>query len=145
MQRSGPSMHRNAESRGPEKGTTARDPVCGMTVRTGPDARSASHGGTTYFFCGEGCRSRFEDAPERYLEPAGAQPAHDRRPYTCPMHPEVRQIGPGSCPICGMALEPVEMTAEEPANEELADMTRRFRVSVALTVPVVLTAMSEMV
>ena len=61
------------------------------------------------------------------------------------MHPEVRQIGPGSCPLCGMALEPVVMTAEEPANEELADMTRRFRVSVALTVPVVLVAMSEMV
>ena len=64
--------------------------------------------------------------------------------YTCPMHPEVRQIGPGSCPLCGMALEPVEMTAEEPENEELVDMTRRFRVSLAMTMPVFLLAMSEM-
>jgi Cu+-exporting ATPase len=65
--------------------------------------------------------------------------------YTCPMDPQIRQIGPGTCPICGMALEPVEITAEEPENEELADMTRRFRVSAALTVPLVLLAMADMV
>jgi len=141
----------------------AVDPVCGMTVDPATAKFSAEHQGKRYYFCCGGCQAKFTADPARYLMTAGRskdRPLHSsdkvvRGPgssdpghaveYTCPMHPEVRQIEPGSCPLCGMALEPVVMTAEEPANEELADMTRRFRVSVALTVPVVLTAMSEMV
>src|SRR4030095_10890134 len=80
---------------------------------------------------------------DRPLLPQGPRPKTQGLEYTCPMHPEVRQMGPGSCPICGMALEPVEMTAEEPENDELTDMTRRFRVSVALAVPVLVLAMIE--
>jgi len=141
---------------------SAIDPVCGMTVNPATAKFRAEHGGRTYYFCCGGCQAKFTADPARYLSAGSKDPAppasavvhpgrSEDRPlhrtdveYTCPMHPEVRQIGPGSCPICGMALEPAVMTAEEPANEELVDMTRRFRVSVALTVPVVLLAMSEM-
>jgi P-type Cu+ transporter len=122
-----------------------KDPVCGMDVTPGQAAGGrAEHSGTTYWFCNPGCRERFVADPTRYLAPPGA-PASDPRPYTCPMHPEVRQIGPGSCPKCGMALEPVEATAaEEGASPELVDMTRRFWVGVALTVPVFALATAEM-
>src|SRR6185295_13398506 len=133
------------------------DPVCGMKVDPAHAAGHADHQGRTYYFCAPRCRERFVADPARYLKPqapaliqlgglkksAAAPPpsppvtaADAGVEYTCPMHPEVRQIGPGSCPLCGMALEPVEMTAEEPENEELVDMTRRFRVSVVLTIPV---------
>jgi Cu+-exporting ATPase len=109
---------------------------------------SAEHRGTTYWFCNPVCREKFVADPARYLEPrpptedAGPDP----RTYTCPMHPEVRQVGPGSCPKCGMALEPVEVTASDAApSGELTDMTRRFWVSLALTVPVFVLAMSDVV
>jgi Cu+-exporting ATPase len=114
---------------------------------------SAEHGGTTYWFCNPGCREKFVAGPARYLTPAVAAPpakppgarGADTRTYTCPMHPEVRQVGPGSCPKCGMALEPLEVAAaEEGPNPELVDMTRRFWVSVALTVPVFALATAEM-
>ncbi|HEX4993338.1 MAG TPA: heavy metal translocating P-type ATPase [Methylomirabilota bacterium] len=120
------------------------DPVCGMDVTPGDAAGgSAEHAGTTYWFCNPSCRERFVADPARYLrppEPAGK----DTRVYTCPMHPEVRQVGPGSCPKCGLALEPLEVTADEGPNHELVDMTRRFWVSLALTVPVLALAMGEM-
>jgi len=106
------------------------------------------HDGTTYRFCSEGCRRKFIEDPERYLSPAEADdspPAAPGAVYTCPMHPEVRQVGPGSCPKCGMALEPVTISAEEEANPELEDMTRRFRVSVALTAPLLVIAMGGMI
>jgi P-type Cu+ transporter len=134
----------------------AIDPVCGMMVDPASAKFSTEHDGHTYYFCCGGCLARFKADPERYLvrkgEPSGSPAGGPHGPplrrqdveYTCPMHPEVRQIGPGSCPLCGMALEPVEMTAEEPENDELIDMTRRFRVSAALAVPVLLLAMSEM-
>jgi Cu+-exporting ATPase len=120
------------------------DPVCGMTVDPATAKFSAEHEGKRYYFCGGGCLAKFQANPAKYLHAAGSplRPRHDVE-YTCPMHPEVRQIGPGSCPLCGMALEPVEMTAEEPENEELIDMTRRFRVSAVLAVLVVLLAMTE--
>jgi Cu+-exporting ATPase len=109
---------------------------------------SAEHRGTTYWFCNPVCREKFVADPARYLEPrpptedAGPDP----RTYTCPMHPEVRQVGPGSCPKCGMALEPVEVTASDAApSGELTDMNRRFWVSLALTVPVFVLAMSDVV
>ena len=117
----------------------ATDPVCGMTVDPAKTPHHADHDGTTYQFCGAGCRAKFLADPDRYLKPASAPPA---RPgpqgavYTCPMHPQVRQIGPGPCPICGMALEPAEIGAEVRPNPELADMSRRFWIALALTAPV---------
>jgi Cu+-exporting ATPase len=112
---------------------------------------SAEHAGTTYWFCNPSCRERFVADPARYLDPPKPGPdapesatGQDTRVYTCPMHPEVRQVGPGSCPKCGMALEPLEVTVEEGPNPELVDMTRRFWVSLALTVPVLALAMGEM-
>jgi Cu+-exporting ATPase len=113
----------------------------------------AEHDGTTYWFCSPSCRETFIADPARYVSPAAAvpsgvsssAPAADTRTYTCPMHPEVRRIGPGSCPKCGMALEPVAVTAaEESPNVELVDMTRRFWVSLALTLPVFALATVEM-
>ena len=115
-----------------------RDPVCGMTV----DPHNAKHRhdykGHSYYFCSAGCRTKFAADPEKYLSPeerkAESVPAGTI--YTCPMHPEIRQAGPGSCPICGMALEPEIATLESGPNPELADMTRRFWIGAALTVPV---------
>jgi Cu+-exporting ATPase len=101
--------------------------------------------GTSYFFCSAGCLEKFKANPNRYLNPAaeGAAPAEatEGTIWTCPMHPEIRRPGPGSCPICGMALEPLEPAAEEQANPELIDMSRRFWVSAALTLPLVIVAM----
>jgi P-type Cu+ transporter len=143
MQRLGPDMHETAT----EVGATARDPVCGMTVGTDAGARSAVHDGRTYYFCGEGCRTRFTADPKRYVTPAAPPPAErtrDTRTYTCPMHPEVRQVGPGSCPICGMALEPLELSATEDADPELRDMTRRLVVSSVPTLVLFVIGMSDM-
>jgi P-type Cu+ transporter len=122
---------------------TMRDPVCGMTV----DPRRTAHrhmlGGDTYYFCSAGCRAKFAADPAKYLQPKPTPaPAHEGAIYTCPMHPEVRQVGPGSCPICGMALEPLLPTAEAGPDPELADMTRRFWVGLALTAPVFLLDMA---
>jgi P-type Cu+ transporter len=132
----------------------AKDPVCHMHVVPGQAAGgSAEHAGTTYWFCNPRCREKFVADPARYLSAAiVASPAirsqvsaKDTRISTCPMHPEVRQVGPGSCPTCGMALEPLEVTAvDEGPNPELVDMTRRFWVSLALTAPVFAVATAEM-
>jgi Cu+-exporting ATPase len=173
--------------------SNVRDPVCGMQVDPAKAVGSHVYHGQTYFFCCGGCLEKFRTQPERYL-PHGKDEAltpashryreePDKREYTCPMDPEVRQLGPGSCPkcgmslepvsvadtlpskteyvcpmhpevvrtepgscpICGMALEPRVMTLEEEGNPELKDMTRRFWFSLAFTVPVFLTAMSEMI
>lgn len=114
-----------------------KDPVCGMSVDPTTTAHRASHDGQDYFFCSAGCRTKFVGDPARYLNPrAEAEPAIPGAIYTCPMHPEIRQEGPGSCPICGMALEPETVTAEAPPNHELIDFTRRFWVGLALTLPV---------
>ena len=140
--------------------TTHRDPVCGMTVNPAKAAGSSEYRGQTYYFCGKGCLAKFTAEPGLYLRPPNAQPLvmvaplppkPNARPvehnveYTCPMHPEVRQMGPGSCPKCGMALEPVTISAHEEDNPELRDMTRRFWVSVALTIPVLLAAMADFI
>ena len=124
------------------------DPVCGMTVDPAKAAGHFDHGGHTYYFCGRSCLERFEASPEEFLSPAKAQekPAAVSdlaAEYTCPMHPEIRQKGPGSCPICGMALEPVTVTLEDQPNEELEDMTRRFRWSLVLTLPILAFMVSE--
>ena len=118
-----------------------KDPVCGMSVDPEKTVHKADHHGRAYFFCGAGCRSKFLADPARYLGPvvtsAGHAPALEGAVYTCPMHPEIRQIGPGACPICGMALEPERATAEAGPNPELADMTRRFWIGLVLALPVV--------
>ncbi|MBI1684911.1 heavy metal translocating P-type ATPase [Caulobacter hibisci] len=121
------------------EGTETVDPVCGMTVNPATTAHKWSHDGRSYVFCSAGCRAKFVADPQKYLagdEQAPAKGAPAGTIYTCPMHPEVRQVGPGACPICGMALEPDLITADAGLNPELADMTRRFWVGLALTVPV---------
>jgi Cu+-exporting ATPase len=116
----------------------AIDPVCGMTVDPATSRHRHDYRDQAYYFCAAGCRGKFAAAPEKYLKPGVApEPVTvEGTIYTCPMHPEVRQIGPGACPICGMALEPVTVTAEAPANPELLDMTRRFWIGLILTLPV---------
>ncbi|HJZ81646.1 MAG TPA: heavy metal translocating P-type ATPase, partial [Pyrinomonadaceae bacterium] len=137
----------------PEKPSgPAIDPVCGMTVSSENAAGSLVHEGREYFFCRPHCLERFREHPESFLSgavPPRAQTAPPVLPgrleYTCPMHPEIVRDGPGSCPICGMALEPRTVTAEDQANPELEDMTRRFWAGVVLTVPLLLIAMSDLI
>jgi len=116
----------------------AVDPVCGMTVDPHKTPHRHSYRGHPYYFCSAGCRSKFAADPEKYLAPdtRAASPAPEDTIYTCPMHPEVRQLGPGACPICGMALEPEIASAAAGPNPELADMTRRFWIGLVLTAPV---------
>ena len=117
---------------------SVKDPVCGMSVDPHTAKHTATHAGRPYYFCAARCRDKFIAAPEKYLSPeqARAETLPAGTAYTCPMHPEIRQVGPGSCPICGMALEPVTAGAGTGPNPELADMTRRFWVGLALTIPV---------
>ena len=115
---------------------TEKDPVCGMDVDPTTARHRAEFEGKTYYFCAAGCRQKFLSHPEQYIHRTPrAAVVPEGTVYTCPMHPEVRQIGPGSCPICGMALEPEMPTAEPAENAELADMTRRFWIGLALTLP----------
>jgi Cu+-exporting ATPase len=120
-----------------------------MTVRSEPPPeKRAEHQGATYWFCGAGCQKKFVADPGRFLNPSPAKPSAvvaDDRTYTCPMHPEVKHRGPGSCPRCGMALEPEELTGEEGPNPELVDFSRRLLVSAVLTVPLLAIAMGHMV
>ncbi|MGE0038722.1 MAG: heavy metal translocating P-type ATPase [Xanthobacteraceae bacterium] len=121
----------------PTPAAGALDPVCGMTVDPHKTPHRYSHRGQPYYFCSAGCRTKFAAEPEKYL---GDKPRQDDVPegaiYTCPMHPEIRQVGPGTCPICGMALEPEVATADTGPNPELADMTRRFWIGLVLALPV---------
>ncbi len=121
----------------PEDGTV-RDPVCGMSVNPHAAKHRAIHDGHPYYFCSARCREKFTAAPAKYLKPetklVASVPAGTI--YTCPMHPEIRQPGPGSCPICGMALEPEIVSADSGPNPELVDMTRRFWIGLALSLPV---------
>src|SRR3954471_17393200 len=114
------------------------DPVCGMSVDPHATQHRHPHDGHTYYFCSAGRRAEFAAEPEDYLDQTSrtAEPVPEGTIYPCPMHPEIRQIGPGSCPICGMALEPELATAETGPNPELADMSRRFWIGLALTLPV---------
>ena len=130
------------------------DPVCGMKVSPARAAASVEHDGHKYLFCSKGCAERFRQDPKRYLGPGSGSVAHDHAErseptrghaiYTCPMHPQIVRDGPGSCPICGMALEPRTVTAEDEANPELVEMTRRLWVSAALAVPLVIIAMADL-
>jgi Cu+-exporting ATPase len=127
----------------------AIDPVCGMKVkRAAPNGGTHEHAGQTYYFCNPKCREKFGLDPAKYLAPAPASPPTPKSEgrggvYTCPMHPEVRQPGPGPCPECGMALEPVVITAED-RNPELDDMIRRFWVCFGLTMPLFFLSMADM-
>jgi P-type Cu+ transporter len=140
-----------------------KDPVCGMSVDSQKPAGKVEHGGKTYYFCSPRCAERFEKEPEKFMAAPGttgmeqhsAPPRHDIYPqaatpvraassgarYTCPMHPQIIQFGPGSCPICGMALEPMDVFAEVEADPEYDSMRRRFWVSAALSLPVLLLSM----
>ncbi len=113
------------------------DPVCGMQVDPHATEHRASHDGESYYFCRAGCRERFLADPERYLGGREEPEAPPGAMYTCPMHPEIRQQGPGSCPICGMALEPEMVTADSGPNPELVDMRRRFLMGLVLALPLV--------
>ncbi|HEX9427519.1 MAG TPA: YHS domain-containing protein, partial [Candidatus Polarisedimenticolia bacterium] len=157
------------------RSSTAIDPVCGMEVDPAGAPAGAGHDGRSYFFCCDGCRDRFRDDPERYLATSGtgataamtssrgathgSSATHDTprdaprpngpaavRGYTCPMHPSVIRDGPGSCPICGMALEPLRPSAEiEDDGGELRDMRRRSIIGAVLTLPLFAMAMTEMI
>ncbi|QRM31329.1 heavy metal translocating P-type ATPase [Microvirga sp. VF16] len=117
-----------------------KDPVCGMMVDPHATQHRAQYEGKPYYFCSSGCQSKFMAEPAKYVQPASerkAEPVPEGTIYTCPMHPQIRQVGPGSCPICGMALEPVLATAETGPSHELVDMTRRFWIGLGLSLPVV--------
>src|ERR1044072_3490545 len=149
-----------------------KDPVCGMTVDAASAAGSVEHQGQTYYFCSRHCVEKFRHDPEAFLSAPvsqnqlrerGANPPSHIQPvnrinqkaeppahagasdYTCPMHPEVIRDAPGSCPICGMALEPRTVSLEEAENPELKEMLRRFWVSVALTLPLLVIGMREFI
>ena len=133
-----------------------RDPVCGMSVEPGKaKGGSHPHAGVTYWFCGPGCRTKFARAIQGDFQPDRARPREPRAPasghptvsggkYTCPMHPEVIQDGPGSCPICGMALEPVVATLEAGPNPELVDLGRRFFWTLPLSIAAFALGMSDL-
>ena len=125
---------------------TVRDPVCGMMVDPATTPHHARHDGNDYAFCSDGCRRRFIADPQRYLAaPAGVvKPAPAGTRYTCPMHPEIVQDGPGSCPLCGMALESAMPSLEEGENPELTDFRRRFWWSLPLSVATMALAMLAM-
>lgn len=126
--------------------TTVKDPVCGMDVDPATTAHHARHDGSDYHFCSDGCRRRFSADPQRYLEPSShvAEPVPAGTLYTCPMDPEIVQEGPGTCPICGMALEPMMPSLEEGENPELIDFRRRFWWSLPLSVATMTLAMLAM-
>ncbi|WP_458759967.1 heavy metal translocating P-type ATPase [Afipia sp. TerB] len=137
--------HHHHHGEAPHGDGRVTDPVCGMKV----DPKTAKGGhfaykGQDYFFCSQRCHDRFEAEPEKFLAPK--QPEPEAAPgtiYTCPMHPEVRQEGPGSCPICGMALEPETVSLDDAPDPELIDMTRRFWIGLALTLPIFVIEMTS--
>lgn len=124
-----------------------KDPVCGMAVDPATAKYRSSYDGHPYFFCSDTCRAKFEHDPKAFVaddvgpEAKAAPAPSDAVMYTCPMHPQIRQPGPGNCPICGMALEPETVTTETGPSPELVDMTRRFWVGLALALPVVVLEM----
>ena len=117
---------------------TVKDPVCGMDVDPHTAKHRVEHDGHPYYFCSAGCRTKFATDAQGYLAPetTKVEPVPEETIYTCPMHLEVRQVGPGACPVCGMALEPLLVTADSGPNHELVDMTRRFWIGLALALPV---------
>jgi P-type Cu+ transporter len=136
-------LHHNHSHDSPAKAESVIDPVCGMSVDPHTTPHRHTYQGRPYYFCSNGCRTKFAADPARYL--SAAAPSATSVPagtiYTCPMHPQIRQIGPGSCPICGMSLEPEVASADSAPNPELVDMTRRFWIGLVLSLPVVVLEM----
>jgi Cu+-exporting ATPase len=129
----------------PDAYKTAKDPVCGMTVDRSTAKHFLKHEGQKFYFCSAGCKAKFEAGPEKYL---AGRPAPEPMPkgtlYTCPMHPEIVQEGPGDCPLCGMALEPMTPSLDDGPNPELIDFSRRFWISAALSIPLLIITMGPM-
>ena len=128
--------HKQSAGAAGEAEYSVKDPVCGMEVdlRTAKNAAEANE--KTYYFCSEGCKTEFVANPGTYIAGMPKAPVTEGTVYTCPMHPQIRQNGPGNCPICGMALEPEAVSGETGPNPELADMTRRFWIALVLSIPV---------
>ncbi|KUO55402.1 MAG: copper-transporting ATPase [Alphaproteobacteria bacterium BRH_c36] len=126
-----------------QHGTSAIDPVCGMSVDLSVGKPTVEYGGETYHFCSAGCAKKFEADPQKYKDgPPAPEPMPAGTTYTCPMHPEIVRDEPGTCPICGMALEPMGIpTGDEGPNPELVDFTQRFWVAVAFSLPILILAM----
>ncbi len=133
---------------------SVKDPVCGMIVDPATARNKSNHAGQSHYFCSIGCKAKFEANPDKYLAGREAKQTHAHKPstssaaaegtiFTCPMHPEIRQAGPGSCPICGMALEPEHVTLDDAPNPEFTDMARRFWIAFALTLPVFILEMGS--
>lgn len=134
-----------------------KDPLCGMDVTPSTAAGRFDHDGQTYYFCSTHCLTKFTKDPHSFVNKKHnshdhkhshdhtKQSANENVIYTCPMHPDVEQLGPGSCPICGMALEPKEITAQEPVNHELVDFTKRLKFSLWFSLPLVIVAMSDLI
>ena len=121
-----------------------QDPVCGMDVEQKSSTPTAEYKNQIFFFCCEGCKRKFLENPQLYIsKKTKNQEAIEGAIYTCPMHPEIQQIGPGSCSICGMALEPLHATMEEDTTE-LDDMTRRFWFSLVLSLPLLALTMGDL-
>ncbi len=140
------SGHGHNEAAPSAAASRVTDPVCGMTVDPATSPHRLTYDGRAFHFCSARCREKFAADPVAYLKPAApAKPAPTGAIYTCPMHPEIRQDRPGTCPICGMALEPEAASAEAAPNPELADMTRRFWIGLALAVPVFFLTMADLV
>ena len=135
--------HSDCHRTAPQIDEATVDPVCGMTVDPETTAHKASHGGDDFYFCSAGCRTKFVADPDHYLNdtPRDAQAVQEGAIWTCPMHPEIQQEGPGSCPICGMALEPMTPSLDDGPSAEFADMKRRFLVGLVLALPVVVLEM----
>jgi len=129
--------HHHGHSHAQTGADTVIDPVCGMSVDRHKTAHRLMHAGHPYYFCSAGCCAKFATDPAKYLGARAAEPVVEGAIYTCPMHPQIRQVGPGACPICGMALEPETVSADSGPNPELADMTHRFWIALIITVPVV--------
>lgn len=124
---------------------TFKDPVCGMSVSPISAQGKIEYQNTTYYFCSQKCKNKFEAKPQEFIakrEPGAVKESSQSVEYTCPMHPQIRKIGPGSCPICGMALEPLTLTAETQEEDgEYKDMVKRFWLSAALSIPLLIITM----
>src|SRR5438445_121564 len=150
----GPMKEHNGHHHGATAAVAEKDPVCGMDVVPGQaPGGSTDHAGKTHWFCSQGCREKFVGDPTRYVAPWPTKPAVDaiapapapsRAKWTCPMHPQIVRDEPGSCPICGMALEPMTVTADEGPAPELIGMTRRFWIGLALTAPLLVFMIGDM-
>ncbi len=137
----------------PDTGFIHKDPVCNMDVDCRTSERKYVYKGKDYYFCADRCLEKFKADPESYLDPKkiheriANEKAKQRKDviYTCPMDPEIQQVGPGSCPICGMALEPMEVSLDDGPNPELVDFTKRFWISLIFTIPLFILSMADMI